>query len=102
MPARKEQRMSLLATGWNGQWIRPVCGVPSERDGIVVVFPGFHPSLVCDAPLGHMLGGDGMLGENGVLCQSDGMASGYEPDAPTGQRLGKSRSPDAAFWRNVG
>ena len=29
-----------------------VCGVPSERSGCVP-YPGFHPGLVCGAPLGH-------------------------------------------------
>jgi hypothetical protein len=29
-----------------------VCGVPSERTGCVP-YPGFHPGLVCGAPLGH-------------------------------------------------
>ena len=28
------------------------CGVPSERTGCVP-YPGFHPGLVCGAPLGH-------------------------------------------------
>ena len=29
-----------------------VCGVPSERSGCAA-YPGFHPGLVCGAPLGH-------------------------------------------------
>ena len=29
-----------------------VCGVPSERTGCAE-YPGFHPGLVCDSPLGH-------------------------------------------------
>jgi len=29
-----------------------VCGVPSERSGCAP-YPGFHPGLVCGAPLGH-------------------------------------------------
>ena len=29
-----------------------ICGVPSERSGCAP-YPGFHPGLVCGAPLGH-------------------------------------------------
>jgi len=29
-----------------------VCGVPSERRDYVSLYPGFHPGLVCGAPLG--------------------------------------------------
>ena len=30
---------------------QPLCGVPSERIHLVAPFPGFHPGLVCVAPL---------------------------------------------------
>ena len=34
-----------------GENTRGVCGVPSERS-VCAPYPGFHPGLVCDAPLG--------------------------------------------------
>jgi len=36
---------------------RRLCGVPSERGKVLPGgFPGLHPGLVCDAPLGHVRG----------------------------------------------
>jgi hypothetical protein len=36
---------------------RRLCGVPSEREKVLPGgFPGLHPGLVCDAPLGHVRG----------------------------------------------
>ena len=53
-PSRHQSPAPAPALGHRntGQSTPGVCGVPSERSGCAP-YPGFHPGLVCGAPLGH-------------------------------------------------
>ena len=69
---------------------RRLCGVPSERGKVLPGgFPGLHPGLVCDAPLGHVRG-----------LQNDGHPQSQVSAMGCGWVLLRNPFPAADFFRH--